>query len=121
MAYGGLENTMDIISPLNRRIAPRYTNVFPIGVRERGTGGRSINISSTGLRMVCDQPLPEGGRVHLTLSLEDGYQVEVQGHAVWQQCLGNLGTHVVGVEFAPDQQQAQDDISRWLRSRGQAA
>lgn len=114
-----------LINPFNRRVAPRYSNVFPIGI-ELNAGqsfcqSRSINISSTGLRLVVDQPLGEGRRVNMTLCLDEDYVVEIEGHTVWQECLGSMGTHVVGVEFRPFQPQAEDSIGCWLRSRGQAA
>lgn len=113
----------DTINPYNRRIAPRYSNVFPIGVElgQQFCQSRSINISSTGLRMVVDHPLGEGRRLNLTLCLDEDYVVEIEGHTVWQQCLGSLGTHVVGVEFRPFQAEAEEMIGCWLRSRGQAA
>lgn len=112
-----------LISPNNRRVAPRYSNVFPIGVELNGgfCQTRSINISCTGLRMVTDQALGEGCKLSLTLCLDADTMIEVEGHTVWQQCLGNMGTHVVGVEFRPYQIEAEDRINGWLRSRGQAA
>jgi len=117
---------MDFISPFNRRVAPRYSNNFPIGIELNGSTGefcqsRSLNISNTGLRMVVDQALGEGRRLSLTLCLDDDFLVEVEGHTVWQECLGTMGTHVIGVEFRPNQIEAEDRIDCWLRSRGQAA
>lgn len=114
-----------LINPDNRRVAPRYSNVFPIGVEHNGgkafCQSRSINISCTGLRMVTDQPLCKGSNITLTLCLDEDVVVEVQGQTVWQECLGSMGTHVVGVEFRPFQGEAEDKINHWLRSRGQAA
>lgn len=68
--------------------------------------------------MVLDhEPVP-GDRYELTLCLDEDNLVEVTGTAVWQEKLGTLGTHVVGLTFAPGQYASRSRILDWLKKRG---
>lgn len=118
-----------VISPLNRRVAPRMNKPFLIGVQlssRHFCQSRALNISSTGLRMVVPQPVGEGTRLRLTLCLDENHVVEIEGQAVWQESLGSLDTHVVGFEFQSGHgdraaQTALNGVEAWLREKGVAA
>lgn len=118
------EDSKATLNPLNRRVAPRLNSVFPVGV-EMGGGrfcqSRAINLSSSGLKLVLDQSLGRGVPVALTLCLDENNLVEIKGTTVWQERLGSMGTHIVGLHFDEDQLESQRDLQLWLRDKGVAA
>jgi hypothetical protein len=117
----------DDISPSNlfdRRIATRYKQVFPVGLEvgfKEFCKCRSINVSSTGIRLVVDRALGSGTPTNLTLCLDEENLVELQGETVWQQSLGSMGTHVIGFAFHPGQTESEKKLAQWLEAHGTAA
>jgi c-di-GMP-binding flagellar brake protein YcgR len=112
------------INPMDRRVAPRYTSVFPVGMefgRDIFCQSRALNISTTGMRVVVDQAIGKGVSISLTLCLDEDNLVELSGQTVWQESLGSLGTHVVGVAFNRTETRPRRQIKRWLREKGVAA
>ncbi|MGE0493714.1 MAG: PilZ domain-containing protein [Vulcanimicrobiota bacterium] len=93
----------------NRRRAPRHPRVFEVAVGNQQV--RALNISATGIRVVSPHRLGDQ-EVTLSIPMESGYILEVQGRPVWQQALGGE-THVVGIAFGPDPV-AQARLSNWL-------
>ena len=117
----------DDISPNNlfdRRIAPRYRQVFPVGLEvgfKEFCQCRSINVSSTGIRLVVDRALGSGTPTNLTLCLDEEHLVELRGETVWQQSMGSMGTHVIGLAFEPGQDESEKKLAAWLAKHGTAA
>ena len=108
----------------NRRIAPRFKKEFMVGLEDANANfcqSRTLNVSASGLRLVVNQSLGEGVPLHLTLCLDEDNLVELEGVTVWQQSLGTLGTHVVGLAFKPGQSGPTDKLVRWLSRHGTAA
>lgn len=111
-------------NPWERRVAPRFRREFTVGLEftsNQFCESRSINVSATGLRLVVDQALGTDRPVQLTLCLDEDNVVEVDGRTVWQERLGSLGTHVIGVAFNGDDTGPQHRIRDWLESKGFAA
>lgn len=112
------------INPLDRRVAPRLTSVFPVGMEFAGhrfCQSRAINVSTTGLKIVVDQSLGQGVPVNLTLCLDEENLVELKGTTVWQERLGTMGTHIVGLHFTEGQAPSRKNLRAWLRKKGVAA
>jgi len=82
---------------------------------------RALNISSTGMRVVVDHAIGRGVKLSLTLCLDEDNLIELSGETVWQESLGSLGTHVVGVSFSRSDVKPRSQIEHWLRSKGVAA
>lgn len=111
-------------NPLNRRIAPRFRTVFPVGVEygnKAFTQSKALNLSTSGVRLVVDHAPGNGSVYELTLCLDEDHLVEVKGTAVWEERLGSFGTHVVGLTFAPGQYASRALIKDWLAKQGVAA
>ena len=108
----------------NRRTAPRFKKELLVGLQDNQQNfchSRSLNISASGLRLVVNQSLGEGTPLHLTVCLDEDNLVELQGTTVWQERLGSMGTHVVGLAFEPDQPESTKKLVDWLSSHGNAA
>ena len=71
----------------DRRVAPRYKSEFQVGL-EVGFNEfcqcRSINISTTGIRLVANRAIGMGTRTSLTLCLVEDTLVELEGESVWE-------------------------------------
>ena len=118
------ENSDDSLNPWERRIAPRYRRELVVGMEFSSSHfcqSHSINISATGLRLVVDQPLGCKRPVHLTLCLDEENVIEIDAKTVWQERLGSLGTHIVGVAFDQQDEAPQRRIRSWLKAQGYAA
>ena len=112
------------INPLDRRVAPRFNSVFPVGMEfagQRFCQSKAINVSVTGMKVVVDQSVGKGVPINLTLCLDEDNLVELQGTTVWQEQLGTMGTHIVGLHFADGQAPSRKDLRAWLRTKGVAA
>lgn len=108
----------------NRRTAPRFKKEFLVGLQDHQQNfchSRSLNISASGLRLVVNQPLAEGTSLHLTLCLDEDNLVEMEGTTVWQERLGSMGTHIVGLAFKPGQPEPTKKLVNWLSRYGNAA
>ena len=118
------EDSKTTLNPLNRRVAPRLRSVFPVGMETRGglfSQSRAINVSMSGLKVVVDQALGLGVSLDLTLCLDEDNLVELKATTVWQERLGTLGTHIVGLHFDEEQVRSRKDLQSWLRDREVAA
>lgn len=101
----------------NRRSAPRYRKEILVGLQDRENNfcqSRSLNVSASGLRLVVNQPLGTGTPLYLTLCLDEEHLVELEGVTVWQEKLGSMGTHVVGLAFTSGQSGPTGKLARWL-------
>lgn len=111
-------------NPWNRRVAPRYRSVFPVGL-EFGFASicecKALNISTSGIRVVLSQAPAIQEEFQLTLCLDEDNLVELKGKAVWKEELGSFGTHVMGLTFAPGQYVPRGKIQDWLNKQGCAA
>ena len=115
---------MNIDNYSNRRTAPRYRKQFLVGLQDDKDNfceSRTLNVSASGLRLVVNQSVGEGVPLHLTLCLDENNLVELEGVTVWQESLGNMGTHVVGLAFKSGQPGQTDKLVRWLSENGAAA
>ena len=105
----------------NRRIAPRLKKRVKVAVHDLG-GHRllthSINISRTGLRVIAESALPEGERLELNVQLDPEDSISFKGRAVWQRPMGDMGVHVAGVAFEPNQQLSTPHLVSWLLGHG---
>ena len=108
---------------VDRRIATRHRHVCMVALRVGGAQARShtLNLSQTGLRLVTDAPLEMGKELELSLSLEPGVSLEIKGTSVWQRPIGSLDTYVVGVHFAPGQDERRGELHSWLTQNDSAA
>ena len=108
----------------NRRTAPRFQKQFLVGLEDGKRNfcqSRTLNVSASGLRLVVNQSVGKGVPLHLTLCLDEENLVELEGVTVWQERLGNMGTHVVGLAFKSDQPEPTRKLVSWLRNNGHAA
>lgn len=115
---------MKINNYSNRRAAPRFKKEFLVGLedsRQNFCHSRSLNVSASGLRLVVNQAVGEGVPLHVTLCLDENNLVEFDGVTVWQEKLGTMGTHVVGLAFKAGQPEPTRRLVSWLRNNGAAA
>jgi hypothetical protein len=108
----------------NRRTATRFKKEFLVGLQDSNENfcqSRTLNVSASGLRLVVNQAVGEGVPLHLTLCLDEDNLVELEGVTVWQERLGNMGTHIVGLAFKSGQPEPTRKLVRWLSHNGAAA
>ena len=94
----------------NHRVRAHISVALVAGGRKKRS--RTLNLSCTGARLWVDSALPDNERVQLTLDLPNRCQVEARGRTVWQQSLGAMGSHIVGVRF----EGPVGAIEQWLHS-----
>jgi PilZ domain-containing protein len=99
----------------NRRVSRRIRTQLDVClVSSDGPVGKSrtLNLSSTGVRLWVERDVDQGQDLHLQLDLPNEEGVVACGRAVWQQSLGRFGSHIVGVAF----EGPVPAIENWLRS-----
>ena len=99
----------------NRRVSRRVRtqlNVALISADGPVGKSRTLNLSSTGVRLWVEYGVDQNQELQLRLDLPNKDAVEARGTAVWQQSLGSFGSHIVGVAF----NRPVPAIENWLRS-----
>lgn len=61
--------------------------------------GKTLNVSSCGLRMVVKGRVLKGERLEMRMKSPAAYGVRVRARVVWVTELGSAGVNVVGVSF----------------------
>lgn len=88
---------MSLVSPGNRRRAPRFNHRVPVRYESEGTVNETytINVSETGARMVVRGHVAR--KFDVTFSTLDG-PVRMRAERVWEQPLSGTG-RIVGIRF----------------------
>ena len=86
-------------TPADRRRAERHHVILDVTMNLGGAApalrGRSVDVSRTGIFIMTDARIPEGRRVDLMISGDDGAPLLTSGTVV--HCVGKLG---IGVRFS---------------------
>lgn len=106
----------------DRRRAPRFERVSLVHLVRRGEDGseeelatgRTLNLSTLGIRLGLDHPLPLGSELELTLLL-GGELVDALGTVLYQEEEAE-GQHSVGIRFHDLDPEARDRIEHFLHT-----
>lgn len=109
----------------NRRIGVRLKKTLPITLDTSYTereSARTLNISKTGMRIVVRGALCKDEPVTIRLNLGNNQDrsLKIDGRVVWQEKLGAMNTHIVGLTFA-EARNARYQICRWIDNELSAA
>lgn len=79
------------------RLAPRYEIDLPVDMRfgqsDLHLSGRTLNMSASGILVLCEDPKPPGTPVHLKLD-----ELEAWAEVVWQRT-AEIGGALLGMKF----------------------
>ena len=98
-----------------RRVGDRLTRIFPVLLA--GESVHALDVSPTGVRVVCTHALAAEDEVALVLELEPDLRLDFTGRPVWQQELNRAGHHVVGLTFL----QGDQRLESWIHEQQDAA
>lgn len=98
----------------NRRSHSRVSAIFSVDISGHG-GNFAVDVGCGGIRLVSRQPLAED-ELELRLHLNSDTQIVLKGHPVWQQQMSTNGKTMAGISFAHGQEEAREQLRRWLES-----
>lgn len=104
-AEGEIRNFLDRHSPENKRTSVRLQRILVVemvvGSTSQKFGVFTLDISTTGMKIAHDYPLPEEVDIPFRILLEyDKPPIEVTARVSWQEA-NTLGQYVIGLQFAP--------------------
>lgn len=96
---------LDRHSPENKRTSARLQRILVVemvvGSTSQKFGVFTLDISTTGMKIAHDYPLPEEVDIPFRILLEyDKPPIEVVARVTWQEA-NTLGQYVIGLHFAP--------------------
>lgn len=102
----------------SRRRDPRLKTTFPVEVvcESATQPGHAINISASGLKLVCDHGLPIQEEVEVRLNLAPELHLSLKAQVVWRREVGSLGMSLAGLHF-PRDQHSSDALEGWLKTQ----
>ena len=110
----------------NRRKSFRLERILVVEMQVEGRSSRfgvfTLDLSTSGMRINHEGPLPEGKDLELKLLLEPGHPpVEVKSEVSWQK-ENAFGHYLIGLRFSELSEEAEQRIENYIRQaidRGQ--
>lgn len=108
---------------IEKRKSPRVEVRWPINLssNQETIEGETVNISSDGISLCCDDPLPLNAIFNISIMPMNQSMIEIKGKVIWSDCYGieDETTYGIGICFVEisdeDQQKFNELISIFIQ------